>query len=80
MIEAYKPIIENLLVEEVKHYYNKLFSIEQMSIIDGITDDFKWFKQDEDYYKYKFKTVKENPKLIRLVKQQTLTTCQSEFN
>lgn len=51
-----------------------------MTIIAGITDDFKWFKQNKDYYNYKFKTVKENPKLIRLVKQQTLTACQSEFN
>lgn len=79
MLDNYKQIIQSLLGEELMIYYDKLFPVEKMRIILRVINEFKWFKIDEDYYNYKYKSVKENPKIIRLTKKETLSYCKSEL-
>ncbi len=79
MIEAYKPIIFNILGEDLMSYYDKLYPSEQMRLIVRILDDYRWLKEDEEYYNIKLKKLKEKPKEIRLQKRQTLAACKSNL-
>lgn len=80
MIEAYKPIMLNILGEDLMPYYNKLYPSEQMNLIVRILDDYRWLKEDEEYYNIKVQRLKEKPKEIRLLKHQTLSACESNLS
>ena len=80
MIEAYKPIMLNILGEVLMTYYNKLYPSEQMNLIVRILDDYRWLKEDEEYYNIKAQRLKEKPKEIRLLKHQTLSACESNLS
>lgn len=79
MIEAYKPIMLNILGEDLMPYYNKLYPSEQMNLIVRILDNYRWLKEDEEYYNTKVQRLKEKPKEIRLLKHQTLSACESNL-
>ena len=79
MIEAYKPIIQNLLGDDLMEYYNKLYKTEQIELILSLVNEFKWFKYDENNYRYKLNAVKENPIIIRKLKKETIDYCQRYF-
>lgn len=80
MIEAYKPIMLSILGEDLMSYYNKLYPSEQMNLIVRILDDYRWLKEDEEYYNIKVRNLKEKPKEIRLLKHQTLSACESNLS
>ena len=80
MIEAYKPIMLNILGEDLMPYYNKLYPSEQMNLIVRILDNYRWLKEDEEYYNTKVQRLKEKPKEIRLLKHQTLSACESNLS
>lgn len=80
MLDEYRPIIQSIIGDELMQYYNCLYTEEQMLLILKVVDEFKWFKYDADYYNRKLKTVKENPKIIRLLKEQTIDYCQRNFS
>lgn len=76
MIEEYESIIQDLLGEELVPYYEKLFAQEKIELILELVTEFRLFKNDEDYYNYKLHTTKENSKMIRLLKKETIHSCQ----
>ena len=80
MLEAYKPIMLNILGEDLMSYYNKLYPSEQMNLIVRILDNYRWLKEDEEYYNTKVQRLKEKPKEIRLLKHQTLSACESNLS
>ena len=80
MLDDYKPIIKNLIGDDLMEYYNRLYKEEQMQLILNLINEFKWFKFDTDYYNRKFKEVKENPKIIRTLKKETIDCCQRTFH
>ena len=80
MLEAYKPIMLNILGEDLMSYYNKLYPSEQMSLIVRILDNYRWLKDDEEYYNIKVRNLKEKPNKIRLLKHQTLSACESNLS
>ena len=80
MIEAYKPIMLNILGEDLMPYYNKLYPSEQIRLIVRILDNYRWLKEDEEYYNIKVQRLKEKPKEIRLLKHQTLSACESNLS
>ena len=80
MIEAYKPIMLNILGEDLMSYYNKLYPSEQMNLIVRILDNYRWLKEDEEYYNIKVRNLKEKPNKIRLLKHQTLSACESNLS
>ena len=80
MIEAYKPIMLNILGEDLMPYYNKLYPSEQMNLIVRILDNYRWLKEDEEYYNTKVQRLKEKPKEIRLLKHQTLSACERNLS
>ena len=61
-------------------YYNKLYPSEQMNLIVRILDNYRWLKEDEEYYNTKVQRLKEKPKEIRLLKHQTLSACESNLS
>ena len=77
MLELYKPTMLNILGEDLMTYYDKLYPSEQMRLIVRILDDYRWLKEDEEYYNIKVQNLKERPKEIRLQKQQTIATCKN---
>lgn len=79
-LDDYRPIIQSIIGDELIKYYNCLYPEEQMQLILKLTDEFKWYKQDIDYYNSKLKPIKENPKIIRLLKEETINCCQKNFS
>ena len=80
MIESYKPIIQNILGDDLIEYYDKLYKTEQIILILRLVDEFRWFKNDTDYYKRKNQNVKENPQIIRILKKEIIEYCQDRFS
>lgn len=80
MLDDYRPIIQSIIGDELIKYYNCLYPEEQMQLILKITDEFKWCKQDVDYYNSMLKSIKENPKIVRLLKEETINCCRREFS
>ena len=79
MLEAYKPIMLNILGEDLMAYYDKLYPTEQMDLIVRILDDYRWLKEDEEYYNLKLKKLSETPKVLRKLKQQAIMECRSSL-
>ena len=77
MLELYKPTMLNILGEDLMTYYDKLYPSEQMRLIVRILDDYRWLKEDEEYYNIKLTALKEKPKVLRNLKQQTIATCKN---
>ena len=80
MIETYQPIIEDILGKDLIEYYNKLYKVEKLELILSLINEYKWFKNDEDYYNYKLNTTKENPIIIRTLKKETIESCKKIFS
>lgn len=80
MLEDYRPIIQSLIGDELMEYYNLLYKEEQMRLIVRVAKEFLWFKRDNDYYNWKFSTVKEDPKIIRTLKKEAMSWCQHSLS
>ena len=79
MIDDYRPIIQSIIGDELMEYYNCLYNEEKMQLILELVNEFKWFKIDANYYNSDLKTLKENPKIIRVLKKETIDYCQNRF-
>lgn len=79
MLELYRPIIKEILGEDLMTYYDKLYPTEQMRYILDIIEDYRWSKIDEEYYNLKLKALSETPKVLRNLKQQTISACRSSL-
>lgn len=79
MLELYRPILNNILGDDLMTYYDKLYPTEQMRYILDIIEDYRWYKIDEDYYNLKLQALKETPKVLRHLKQQTIEICKSNL-
>ena len=50
-----------------------------MDLIVRILDDYRWLKEDEEYYNLKLKKLSETPKVLRKLKQEAIMECRSSL-
>ena len=80
MLEEYRPIIQGYIGDELMMYYNHLYPDEQMQLIIRVVKEFKWFENDCNYYDFMFKSVKNDPKIIRTLKKEAISCCQQRLS
>ena len=79
MLLDYRPIIQNIIGDDLIEYYDHLYSEEKIELIISVVTFFKKFEYDNDYYNEMILETKKDPKIIRNLKKEAISSCHYSF-